>query len=97
MKTDSSLNLYKKNFSLINRNIEITLKDNNVIKGQIIGFYKGVESSGESYIIKWHIRTDDRAVSEINEIFDALDGKVVDHNAIAEVKFEQDLSAMKFD
>ena len=51
MKTDLSLLFYKKYFKLKNQLIEVELKNNLILTGKFIGFFRG----STTYISKWHL------------------------------------------
>jgi hypothetical protein len=96
MDKDFSRLLYDKYFGLSNRNIEVKLKDGTVFRCVIIGFYKKGEED-TPYITKWHIigATDKNRLG-INPL-DLLNGNTIDQQEIAEVKFMEDGSVLKFE
>jgi len=51
METEFSEQFYEKYFNSSNRNVEITLRSERIVKGVICGFYR----NDEEHIIKWHI------------------------------------------
>ena len=51
MKTDLSLLLYEKYYKLKNQLIEVELKNNLILTGKFIGFFRG----NTTYISKWHL------------------------------------------
>ncbi len=90
MKTDLSLTLYEKYFKLKNRLIEIELKNNSILKGKFIGFFK----SNTIYISKWHLV--DANVLFGLDAFGFLVGQIINHKDISKIKFLEDNSIMNF-
>ncbi|HEU5053480.1 MAG TPA: hypothetical protein VFT78_10215 [Hanamia sp.] len=96
MKTDFSKLLYDRYFHLNNRKIEVKLKSGFIVACIIIGFYKASEEDDHPYIKKWHISTiTEKNALGINSL-DILNGNTIDQDDIAEVKFMEDGSVLKF-
>lgn len=85
MKTDLSFIFYTIYFNLNNRLIEIILKNEEKVKGEIIGFYKGDEDFNEPYIIRWHVATEKPIV--INYPLEEIKGKIIPQKEIAAIKY----------
>ena len=90
MKTDLSLLFYKKYFKLKNQLIEVELKNNLILTGKFIGFFRG----NTTYISKWHL-VDENAFFGIDG-FGFLIGQFINHNDISKIKFLEDNSIMNF-
>ena len=94
MEKDFSRILYDKYCGLINRNIEVTLKSGIVFQGVIIGFYK--DNYHNPSITKWHI-VDEKDKNSLGiNAFSISIGKIVNQKDIAEVKFFEDNTILKF-
>ena len=96
MKRNTSLELYEYYFARPNRVIEITLKNNSIFTGVIIGFFKGDEDAREPYILKWHIVSEEDKMSFGRDAFGFLIGEIISHKDISQVKFHEDNSTMTF-
>ena len=96
MKRDLSVQLYEKYFALKNRLVEITLKNKLVLKGVLIGYFKGDEDAGEPLIIKWHLVDEKDEESLEIDIFGSSAGTIINQNEIVEIRFSDDNSVMKF-
>lgn len=96
MATELSKLLYEKYFKLTNPAITVTLNNGKKITGVFISFFVGDEVSGEPYITKWHIVSEaDKDTFGIDP-FGFLIGEYIKQNDIAEIRFHQDKSKMKF-
>jgi hypothetical protein len=90
MKTDLSLLFYKKYFKLKNQLIEVELKNNLILTGKFIGFFRG----NTTYISKWHL-VDENVLFGIDG-FGFLIGQLINHKDISKIKFLEDNSIMNF-
>lgn len=96
MKTDFSRILYDRYFNLTNRNIEVKLKNGNIIRGIIVGFFKGYEDNNEPYIMQWHIADEKNKILFGIDAFGNMDGTIINSKDITEVKFLEDNSIIRF-
>lgn len=96
MKQDTSKILHDKYFKLANKNIEVILKNGNVIKGVIIGFVKGDIHKKESYIIKWHIADEKYMLTIGLDAFGFPIGNIIRQADIQKIFFYQDNSILEF-
>jgi len=96
MKRDLSEELYKKYFRLNDRKVEITLKNNVVLKGILVGFFRGDEDAEEPCIERWHLADEKNEFSLGLDAFGFLSGTIVKQKDIAEILFFEDNSVMKF-
>lgn len=97
MKTDFSRLLYDKYLGLTCRSIEVKLKNGTVHQGVIIGFYKSGDESDKPYISKWHLVDEkEKNTLGIND-FGFLTGQIIEQNNIAEVKFFEDNTVLRFE
>lgn len=88
--TDSSFELYEIYFKRKNRLVEIELKNNLVVTGKFIGFFRG----NTTYITKWHL-VDENVILGIDE-FGFLKGQIINHKDMIRIKFLEDKSVMDF-
>lgn len=94
METDLSYALYQKIRSLWDKALEVTMKDGRIMKGKFIGYFLGDIEEGEQYIIQWRVTdADDMSGADA---FGFLKGSLIVQSDIAQVKFLQDNSIMKF-
>lgn len=92
---DLSFELYKKYFSLTDNEIEITLKDNSILKGKIVGYYKNEEGGNKNlYISRWHIANTNSFLGI--DAFGFLQGEIILHKNISSIYFYEDKSILKF-
>ena len=54
MVTDYSRKIYDKFFNSKDKILVITLKDNTVLEGILVGYYHGDTQGGDPFVIKWH-------------------------------------------
>jgi hypothetical protein len=85
METDLSFIFYTTYFNLKNRFIEIILKNEEKVKGEIIGFYKGDEDFNEPYIIRWHIATEEPYI--VSYPLKEVKGRMISQKEIAAIKY----------
>ncbi len=91
-----SLQLYEKYTAIINRKVEITLKDNTSIIGMLIGYFKQDDDATEIHINSWHVVDEhDEETIEI-DTFGSFVGTVIKQNKIAEIYFFEDDTSMRF-
>ncbi|MCW5907631.1 MAG: hypothetical protein KIS94_07220 [Chitinophagales bacterium] len=95
METDFSRILYDRYLTLDNRNIEITLKSGEKVKGVIAGFFRNEECE-QPYITRWRVVTGSKQFTWNFDAFGTLQGTIVNNADIAQVKFLQDNSVMDF-
>ena len=96
MEKDFSRLLYDKYFGLTNRNLEVKMKNGAVAEGIIIGFYKGENNGNEPYITRWHIaHKKDENILEITP-FGFFGGQIIEQKDIAEVRFFEDNTILRF-
>jgi hypothetical protein len=96
MEKDFSRLLYDKYFGLTDPNIEVKLVNGTVFPCIIIGFYKSVE--GElPYIEKWHIANKKNEHTLGINAYDLPIGKIIRQKDIAEVRFFEDGSVLRFE
>lgn len=88
MKTDSSLLLYNKYYSLTNKEIEVELKTK---PNGGVNFWVILEEK-KNYISKWQLVDIDVLFGSDN--FGFLIGKIIVHSDILKIKFFQDNSIM---
>lgn len=96
MKTDFSRLMYDKYSSLSDRNVEVKLQNGNIIRGAIVGFFKGYEYSNEPYVTQWHISDEKNKIVFGIDAFGDMEDTMINSEEIAEVKFLQDNSTIKF-
>ena len=96
MKIDLSIDLYNKYFKLKNRKLDIRLKNNSVLTGEFIGFFKGEDEFNEPYIISWHFIDYPKNNFIGHDSFGFFLGKIIDQNDLAQIYFYEDHSIMKF-
>jgi hypothetical protein len=92
METDYSKEIYNKYYNIKGKIVEITLKDNSVLEGKLVGFFHGDKETGESFIEKWHF-VDEKKIQaykyglgvsmESNQDVD----KIIDQKDIKNVRF----------
>lgn len=93
---DISSELYEKYTVLVNRKVEITLKDNTTLIGILIGYFKQDDDATEMHINSWHLVDEhDEETLEI-DTFGSSVGTVIKQNNIAEIYFFEDGSNMTF-
>jgi len=88
MKTDSSLLLYNKYYSLTNKEIEVELKNKTKWRGKFLGYFRGEKK----YISKWQLV--DIGVLFGSDNFGFLMGRIIVHKDIVKIFFFQDNSIM---
>jgi hypothetical protein len=92
MTTDYSKEIYDKYYNINNRILVITLKDNTVLEGILIGFIHG--DSDDPFIIKWHF-VDKNELETFQQGLDlSIDGnpekgKMIEQNDIKNVSFKK--------
>jgi hypothetical protein len=91
---DLSFEVYQKYFSVINPQIEITLKNTEIVKGKIVGYFYGDINSADSFIVKWHIAHVDNFTG--TDTFGHLEGYIIKQQDIASVLFFEDNTLMCF-
>ncbi len=96
MKKDFSKLLYDRYFKLTNRNIEMILKDGKIIRGTIIGFFKGDQSFNEPYVTTWHLVDGQDKTGLGTDAFAYLEGHAIEQSDILQVKFCADNTVLKF-
>ncbi|MEI7596904.1 MAG: hypothetical protein WCK02_14235 [Bacteroidota bacterium] len=94
MKTNTSVDLFNKYFSLNNRQIIVKLKNNQYYKGKFIGYFKDDLDSTENNIAIWHLTEEDTLFG--TDSFGFLIGHLINHSDISQVKFLEDNSLMVF-
>ncbi|MEI8201859.1 MAG: hypothetical protein WCH34_02535 [Bacteroidota bacterium] len=96
MKTDRTKELYSKYFNLINRKIEILLRNNTVLIGEFIGYFKGDEETAEPYILKWHFLQEMNSLSNEKVLFEDNIGEIIIQKDIKAIRFIEDGTIMEF-
>ncbi len=96
MKTNHSQELLEKIVSLTDKKIDMVLRSGEVISGMITGFIGNETGGGEGRILKWRIAGEDEGALLGTDPFGFTIGRTIDHKAIAEVRFRQDQTVMKF-
>ncbi len=95
-KRELSLQLYEKYTAIVNRKVEITLKDNSTLIGMLIGYFKHDDDATEMHINSWHVVDEhDEETLEI-DIFGSSVGIVIKQKKIAEIYFFEDDTSMTF-
>jgi small nuclear ribonucleoprotein (snRNP)-like protein len=92
MHKDLSNQIYNDFFLNNNREVIIKLKDNSILKGVLIGYYKDEEESEELYILKWHIVDKKDAMNLGLDSFGAVIGNIINQKDIVEIKLSDDKS-----
>ena len=96
MENDVSKQLYDTYFNLTNRYVTVILRNGKSMQGCFVAFCRGEEREGELYISRWHmVSGTDPAVWGV-DAFDFLIGTYINQADIAEVRFHQNNSTMKF-
>lgn len=90
MNIDNSYILYQKYFSLKNQQMEIKLKNLEVLKGTFIGFYRG----NDGYISKWHFVETNAILG--TDTFGFLTGRIIEQKALLQIKFIEDNTILNF-
>ncbi len=96
MENELSKLLYDKYFDLTHRSISITLKSGREVCGVFISFFRGENYAKSTYITKWHLVDEIYSLSLGIDAFGFLIGEYIMQNDIAEIRFHQDNSIMKF-
>ncbi len=91
--TDVSYTLYKKYFLLATNEVEIMLKNNTILKGKIVGYFKNENENDIPFIIKWHIAETTSFLAI--DVFGFLQGSIIKHSDISSVFFYEDGSTIK--
>lgn len=91
---DYSNVVFQKYFTLKNREVEITLKDQSKKKGKIIGFYLGDAFVCNTFISKWHI-SDSTYQIGMDE-FGFIIGEIISNDSIKSIYFFEDNSIIDF-
>ncbi len=96
MKRDSSWLLHDKYYSLTNKTIEVILRNGRSIKGVFVGFFVSDEESGPPSILRWHIADLPEGLVRGVDGLGNMKGEIIRHRVIAEIRFAEDQSVMKF-
>ena len=86
MDKDYSREIYDKFFSEKGRILKITLADDSVIEGMLVGFFHGDEESHEPFITKWHFVAENELGK--NNKFEEGKGKVIYQKDIKRIEFK---------
>lgn len=87
--------LYDKYFQLNNQNVEVTLKNGNILRGKFIGFYKAEDNDGP-YITHMHIAEQEQRPQVHLESLGEIPGVTVDEHDIATIRFQEDGTVLDF-
>lgn len=90
MKTDYSTEIYDKYYNIKNRIVVITLKDNSVLEGMLVGFIHG--DSDEPFIIKWHFIKKE----ELETFNQGLDVSIVGDHDTGRMINQKDIKSVRF-
>ncbi|HRY32580.1 MAG TPA: hypothetical protein P5531_06405 [Bacteroidales bacterium] len=93
---DRSRELLNKYISLVDKRIEVVLLKGEVIRGMITAFISSETGGGGTGILKWRIAEVEEASLLGTDPFGFDIGRTIDHKAIAEVRFMEDQTIMKF-
>lgn len=96
MENDVSKQLYDTYFNLTNRYVTVILRNGNTLEGCFVAFCRGDEREGEMYITRWHLVNGTDSGLWGVDAFDFLAGTYINHTDIAEIRFHQDNSTMRF-
>lgn len=75
-------------FASSNRVVEIQTADKQIIKGVIVGFFKGDTHAGAPFITQWHIVDEIKQYSIGIDPFGCVIGDIVDHHSIKSIKMQ---------
>jgi len=81
MKQDISFKIYQYFISHPHDIVEIELKNKTIIKGRLIGVFKG----DKTYITKWHVTESENILGM--DAFGILEGAIIDHYNIEKISF----------
>jgi hypothetical protein len=95
MKTDFSLLILQKYFTLKSKKVIINLKNKELVKGFIIGYFKGEENFDDTEIYKWHIVSIENKILFPIDAFGLETGIFVLQKDITEIQFLEDNSTIK--
>ena len=91
MTTDYSKEIYHKYYNIKDRILIITLKDNTILEGVLVGFIHG--DPDDSFIIKWHF-VDKKDLKAFHEGLDVSiegnqdKGRIIEQKDIKNVHFK---------
>lgn len=92
-QNDLSFDFYLKYLSLTNNEVILSLKNKRLVKGKLIGFFKG--SLGNGYIERWHLANVTSFVGV--DGFACLEGEFIKQLDITQVTFLEDGSSISFE
>ncbi len=95
MVNDLSKKILNKYFKLIDKRVNILLKNNQSISGKIGGYFYGSNYYSDPYIEKWHILEEDNTSGSAEDSFGYLNGIIIFQKDIAEICFLEDGTKLK--
>ena len=96
MENDPSKQLYDVYFHLTNRYVTVILRNGNTLEGCFVAFCRGEEREGELYITRWHLVSGTDSNAWGVDAFDCQTGTYINQTDLAEIRFHQDNSTMRF-
>ena len=90
MDKDLSIRIYNDFFLNNSREVVIKLKDNTILKGILIGYFKDEDETEELHILKWHLVDKKDAMNLGLDSFGSIIGNIIKQKDIAEIKFNED-------
>lgn len=93
MDSDYSKEIYDKYYNIKDKVVKITLKDNSVLEGKLVGFFHGDKDSGELFIKKWHFVDENKIEAYQEGLSISMEGikdvdRIIDQNEIKNVRFK---------
>jgi hypothetical protein len=90
MKKDFSIELFSKYLETDNRYAVITMLDGTILKGFIIGLYKGKPEDGEPFIKSWHLCENDEIINLGIDVLGYRKGVIINQVDILDMKYNED-------
>lgn len=95
MKADYSRVLLGKYIRSQNKRVTVFLQNRRVMKGVIVGFFKGCRASNEPYVTRWHL-VDNRDKMTLGwDAFGNRIGTLINQKDIVEIEFEENKTITK--
>ncbi|MBX2915825.1 MAG: hypothetical protein KF856_11205 [Cyclobacteriaceae bacterium] len=88
--------LLHKLLTLMDNEVEVTLVNNVVLKGFLIGFFFGRQEFGDPFILKWHLVEKKDLYSFGSGILNTCIGTIFLHTELKSVRFLCDNSELVF-
>jgi hypothetical protein len=96
MQTDQSNELYHRYFALADPVVTVILKNGEMLSGVFVDFFRGEEDFDEPYVTRWHLVAEKEKKGLGTDGLGFPIGTFILQDDIAEIRFRQNNSVMKF-